>query len=98
MEHARRPGRAACADTGWLISWGRLTACEAEHGSLCAISEDPVHHLGPRSHHRPKLMAVDRLGHLCGAVTYKAADLLDGHPVAGQQRHERVAQLPRSPV
>jgi hypothetical protein len=31
-------------------------------------------------------------------VPYKTADLLDGHPVAGQQRHERVAQLPRGPV
>src|SRR5262249_12262480 len=37
-------------------------------------------------------------GHPSGAVAYKAADVLDGHPVAGQQRHERVAQLPRGPV
>jgi hypothetical protein len=43
-------------------------------------------------------VAVDRLRHPRSGVAHEIRDLLDAHPLARQQRHEAVPQLPGRPV
>ena len=62
------------------------------------MPDDAIHDRGTVVDDRADLLAVDQLGDRRAAVPDQARDLLQGDPVVGQQRNERVPQLPRSPI
>jgi hypothetical protein len=61
-------------------------------------AEEPVHYLGALLQDRPELLPVHGLGDMAAGMANKPCDLLDRHASVGQQRDERVPQVPRRPV
>ena len=61
-------------------------------------AKEPVHYLGALLQNRPELLSVHGLGDMAAGVASKPCDLLDRHPIVGQQREEPVPQVARRPV
>ena len=63
-----------------------------------ALAEDAVHRLGPSDDDGPDLLPVNGFGDGRAGVADQAGDVLNGHAVIGQQRHEAVPQLAGCPL
>jgi hypothetical protein len=77
---------------GFLLDYpllGELSVRRTGRRLAIQASEEPVHHLGAFLQDRPQLLPVHGLGHVAAGVADQPGDLLDGHPVIGEQRDER---------
>ncbi len=74
------------------LSWS------ATQPGRCDAAEEPAHYFGAFLQDRPELLPVHGLGDMAAGVANEPCDLLDRHAIIGQQRDERVPQVPRRPV
>jgi hypothetical protein len=79
-------GRGPCRVIAWLA------------GRVGFLGLPPVRPRLAFLQNRPKLLPVHGLGDMAAGMANKPGDLLDRHAVVGQQRDERVPQVPSRPV
>jgi hypothetical protein len=60
--------------------------------------KEPVHYLGTLLQDRRELLSVHGVGDMAAGMANKPFDLPDRHAIVGQQRDERLSQIPRRPV
>src|SRR5580693_149771 len=97
------PGMVVLTPERLDLEWRRATAGEGVSVAVLSqdvvdAAEEPVHHLSALLQDRAELLPVHGLGDMAAGMAGKRCDLLDRHAIIGQQRDERVPQVPRRPV